>query len=88
MTFADENGVLNPVASNTVTVEVDGPAELIGIDNGDPACHSSFKGNTMAAMGGMLLVILRARREPGQVKVRITSDGLVPALVGLETCRF
>ena len=84
VTFADAAGVPNPVASNPVTVGIDGPAELIGIDNGNPVCYSPFKGSTMAAHNGMLLAILRAGRKPGQVKVRMTSGGLEPAVVELE----
>ena len=79
--FADEKGILNPVAANTVTVKVEGAAELIGIDNGNSASHESLKGDTMAAYNGLLLLTLRAKREPGPVNVIITSKGLTPAMV-------
>ena len=84
ITFADENGALNPVASNAVTVKVEGAAELIGIDNGSPTCHESFKGSTMAALNGMLLIMLRAKREPGKASVSIASDGLSPATIEFD----
>jgi len=84
VTFADANGILNPAASNVVSVSIEGAAELIGIDNGNPACHESFKGKNMAAHNGMLLIMIKAKNEPGQACVSITSDGLMPATVTFD----
>jgi len=80
----DSCGIFNPVASNAVTVTVEGAAELIGIDNGIPDSHETFKGDTMNAGGGLLLAIIRAKREPGNVTVTITSEGLTPAIIELN----
>ena len=74
--ITDETGLLCPTASNRINVEIEGPAELIGIDNGKPDCKDSFKGSSMEAMGGLLLLILRSKREPGTVSVKLCSDGL------------
>ncbi|MCL2403934.1 MAG: DUF4982 domain-containing protein [Defluviitaleaceae bacterium] len=81
ITFADINGILNPVASNKVTVAVEGAAELIGLDNGNSASHESFKGHSMTAHNGMLLIVIRAKHDAGKAKVTITADGLTPAVV-------
>lgn len=81
----DANGILNPIAKNAVTVKVEGAAELLGIDNGMPDSHESFKGETMNAGGGMLLVIIRAKREPGDIKIKITAEGLTPAVIELKS---
>jgi len=70
-----------------VTVKLEGPAELIGIDNGYPACHSSFKADTMAAHNGKLLVMLRTKQESGSAKLCIMSEGLVPATLEFKIVR-
>ena len=80
ISIVDNNGVINPVASNAVTVNVEGAAELIGIDNGMPDSHESFNGNTMNAGCGSLLAMIRAKREPGDVTISINAEGLKPAL--------
>jgi beta-galactosidase len=84
ISIVDSNGVFNPVAANTVTVTVEGAAELIGIDNGMPDSHESLKGTTMKAGGGLLLAIVRAKREPGSATITITSEGLKQAAVELS----
>ena len=79
--FEDATGILNPVATNEVQIKVEGPAELIGIDNGKPDCHRSFKGESKAAYNGKLLGILRAGRETGDVAVTVSSDGLEDVVI-------
>jgi len=82
--ITDENNVFHPEAAREITVKIEGPAELIGIDNGDPACHSSFKGSTMATHKGLLLAMIRAKREPGIITMTLSSEGLAPATLELS----
>ncbi|MCL2058668.1 MAG: DUF4982 domain-containing protein [Oscillospiraceae bacterium] len=84
--IVDANGLLHPAATNAVTVDVEGAAELIGLDNGKPDSHESFKGRTMSANGGLLLAVVRAKRgQPGgAVKVTVSADGLKSAIVELS----
>jgi len=84
ITLADAKGILNPVATNPVTVTVEGAAELIGLDNGKPDSHESFKGCTMKANGGKLLAVIRAKREAGSVTVKMSSGELKPVSVNLS----
>jgi len=84
ISIIDGDGVINPVATNAVTVIVAGAAELIGIDNGMPDSHESFKGSTMNVGCGLLLAVVRAKREPGEVTVTITSEGLETAIAKLS----
>jgi beta-galactosidase len=84
ISLVDENGIVNPVASNTVSVKIDGPAELIGLDNGMPSCHESFKGSSMSAHGGKLLAIIRAKKEAGTVTATIASGSMEPLKIEYE----
>jgi beta-galactosidase len=84
VTFEDCQGVLNPVVDNVVQFSVAGPAALIGIDNGKPDCHVSFKGDAMPAYNGMLLGVLQASKEKGEVIVTCSSAGLEPAVVKIK----
>ena len=84
ISITDEDGVFDPAAANAVTVRVEGAAELIGIDNGMPESHESFKGDTMKTGGGLLLAVIRAKRKPGDITVTVTAEGLKPAVVELS----
>jgi len=72
----DAGNLLCPDAHNRIHVSIEGPAELIGIDNGSPSCLDSFKGNSMEAAAGYLLAIIRSKREAGKIKIKINADNL------------
>ncbi|MCL2242850.1 MAG: DUF4982 domain-containing protein [Treponema sp.] len=72
----DAENIFCPHACGRVYVNIEGPAQLIGIDNGKPDCTDSFKGNSMEAMSGLLLIIIRSKREPGEIKVTLSADKL------------
>jgi beta-galactosidase len=79
----DKNGVFNPAAANRITVKVEGAAELIALDNGKPDSHELFKAESMNAYGGLLLAIIRAKREPGDAQVTVTAEGMAAAMIEL-----
>lgn len=63
---------------------VNGPATIAGADNGDPTNHEPFKGPTPAAaahkaFNGLCLVVVRAGRTAGAVRLSVQADGLAPA---------
>lgn len=76
VTDAKENEVRN--ARNRVQVSVTGPAVLVGLDNGDSTDYDEYKCSSRKLFSGKLLAILAATREPGEVTVHVTSEGLTP----------
>ncbi len=81
----DNNGVFVPNADNLITFEIEGPGRIIGVDNGDPISHESYKTNYRKAFSGMCLAIVQAGRTPGTIKVKAVSDGLKSATVSVRT---
>ncbi|OUJ75939.1 sugar-binding domain-containing protein [Hymenobacter crusticola] len=79
----DQQG--NPVntATNEVTVAVEGPAKLLGIESGDLASHEDYKGSKRQAYQGRLLVYVQATAA-GAVKVLLQSPGLAAKTVNLQ----
>ena len=55
----DAQGVFVPLADNQVTFTLSGPGRLIGVDNGDPASHASYQGNSRALFNGMALALVQ-----------------------------
>lgn len=73
----DRAGLLAPRAPDRVHFKVEGPADLVAVDNGDETSHASFQANEVAAFNGLCLAVVRTRAsQTGQVKITATADGL------------
>lgn len=80
----DENGVPVPDATNEISVEVTGPAKLIGMDNGSQMDVTDFKTNTRKAFEGRLLVTIQANGAKGPVKIKLKSADLKPVEYSIQ----
>ncbi|MGK9477003.1 beta-galactosidase GalB [Melioribacter sp. OK-6-Me] len=75
--ITDENGLLVPDAANTINLEIEGPAEIIATDNGDPTCMIPFPSKSRNAFNGLLLVIVRSiEGTKGNAILKAYSEGL------------
>lgn len=81
----DAQGHPVPEADNLVRFAVQGPARLLGTDNGDPACHDSFLSPERRAFHGLCLAIVQATDQGGEIVVRAEADGLEPTEVTLRS---
>ncbi len=63
-------------ARQRVEFSVEGPAEIVGVINGDIASDELSVGNSRSLYNGTVTVILRASQEAGSVKLTATADGL------------
>lgn len=73
----DNNGTLVPNAKNLIEYKIDGPIKIVGVDNGDPLCHESFKANQHTVFNGLGLVVVQSTSIPGQISVLAESEGLI-----------
>ena len=83
----DAQGVPVPDAANAVTFELSGPAQLLAVDNGDPAGHDAFQTDHVAAFHGQALALVQAGRAgggAGRVRVAARAAGLKEAVVEVE----
>ena len=85
--IVDKNGVFVPEASSKVQVLVEGPGMLVGVDNGNPACHRSRRGNTIRAFHGQCLAAVRGTGDEGVIRVRIQTKKLEPVELSIECKR-
>ncbi|MGE5394225.1 MAG: glycoside hydrolase family 2 TIM barrel-domain containing protein, partial [Candidatus Saccharibacteria bacterium] len=81
----DQNGVMVPDADQQVFFKVEGPAMIVGVDNGDPVSHESFKAPRRKAFHGKCLVVVQSTDKPGVVKLTARSTGLKPVTIDLTT---
>jgi phosphodiesterase/alkaline phosphatase D-like protein len=69
-----------PTAMLPVTFSLDGPANIIGLGNGNPRCHEPEKGNQRSLFNGLAQVILQTQAGgSGHVTLRAESKGIKPA---------
>jgi beta-galactosidase len=84
-TIVDEHGVRVPNAEHEVTFEIDGPARLLGIENGATTGDPKYQDNRCQALRGRGLAIIQSNRnEPGTATIRATATGLAPAELKIE----
>jgi len=80
----DAAGHRVPDASPHLRVQVEGPATLLALDNGDHFTDEFFAVREKAMKDGFLLAILRAGREGGEVSFRVEGEALPPASLKLS----
>lgn len=82
----DAKGRRTPLANDTLTIRISGPAELVATDNGDITGNAIATDPTASLCQGNLLVILRAASKPGKVRVELVDkEGSVRGKCTMET---
>ncbi len=82
----DANGVLCPLADNLIKFNVVGPAEIAGIDNGNPLSYEPFQDSEHKLFFGKAMLILRTKEgQKGDIRTIADSDGLSSADVTVQS---
>jgi len=85
VSVVDKDGLVVPRTHNLVTFSVDGPAEIVAVDNGNPISFEPFQAKERKVFNGLALVVLRTRiYQTGEVTLHATSEGLAPAEIKLR----
>lgn len=70
----DINGINVRNATDRVIVSVNGPGEIVGIDNGNSTDYESYKSNVRKLFNGKLLVLIKPTGVKGQIIIDIRKD--------------
>ncbi|MHC9043229.1 glycoside hydrolase family 2 TIM barrel-domain containing protein [Microbacterium saperdae] len=71
--LADELGVVESMAADSVSIEVSGPGTLAALGSAAPANAESFTGGRHATWYGSAQAIIRSTGEPGRIRVTVSS---------------
>jgi beta-galactosidase len=82
--IVDAQGVRVVDGTNGVTFSAEGPAKIIGIDNGDLNSPETGKGGVRKAYRGRGLAIVQATREAGKIRIVARAEGLREGAVEIE----
>ncbi|HTN40033.1 MAG TPA: beta-galactosidase GalA [Asticcacaulis sp.] len=81
----DKDGVEAPKADNLIFFDVEGPAEFIGVGNGNPTSHEPDKALYRKTFNGLAQAIVQMKRGgSGTVTITARSEGLVSSKVTLK----
>ena len=79
--IADSEGRLVPDACPELDFTLEGDGEIIGIDNGDPACHEQWKETkSRHAFNGMAYAVIRAGLAADKLILTVSGAGADAAL--------
>jgi beta-galactosidase len=86
VSVVDKDGLVVPRSKNRIKFEIEGPGEIVAVDNGDATCLESFQSKEYNAFNGLCLVIIRSKAgQAGSIKLKAQSDGLESASTGILT---
>jgi hypothetical protein len=68
-------------ANNEITIDIQGPAILLGLESGDLSSHEDYKSNKRKLYNGRLLAYVQSTGKPGAVKITISSPGLQSSVI-------
>lgn len=84
--IVDKDGTLCPHADTQVTYSIEGPAELVGLCNGDPSSVQSFKGSEMKVFSGMAVAYVQSMEgSVGPITLHAHATGLQGASVTIDS---
>ncbi|WP_374274653.1 beta-galactosidase GalA [Brevundimonas sp.] len=81
----DARGRFSPRANEQVTFEIEGPARVIGVGNGDPVSHEADRAATRLTFNGLAQAIVQTERRGGAITVTARAPGLRAATVRLRS---
>ena len=74
----DANGHVVEDDNERVKVEIEGPASLRGLDNGDSTDYDSYEGDTRRLFSGKLLAMFEVTEDESDVRLMLTDvDGMM-----------
>ena len=80
----DERGTVVPDAAHLVKFTVTGPGTNAGVDNGDPLSDELFQADQRSVFQGKALLVVRSKRQAGQVTVKAVVESLPAAELVLK----
>lgn len=80
----DKDGNWVPTASNQIHFKIEGPARIVGVDNGRQASRERYQAQKNSrfkrkAFHGRGVLLVQSLEQAGQVRVKVSARGLEPA---------
>ena len=83
--LVDRQGVLVPNADTRVSFEIEGPAKIIGVDNGDLRLLEPIQPNARPTYGGKVMAVVQSLRASGEIHLIAHAAGLPEASISIQS---
>jgi len=80
----DKNGNIVPTADNMINFSIEGEGKIIGVDNGNPFDHDSYKIPQRKVFNGLGLAIVQSKNKTGEIKFTAKSEKLKEAEIKIN----
>lgn len=84
VSLVDSSGHRNPDDTSLIQFKLEGPATIVGVGNADPRSLESNQASQRKAFHGRALVIIKAGKTPGAIRLIASSPNLQPAEITLN----
>jgi beta-galactosidase len=81
VTVVDRDNNPVPHAANMVNFSIEGPGTIAGVDNGSQTSMEPFRAEYRKVFNGKCLVVVKAGKEKGEIRITASSEGLPDATV-------
>ena len=81
----DRQGVIIPDADHKIKIELSGHGTIAGMGSADVLSNQPFDSNERKVFQGKALLVVRARRSEGEIRVKATANGLKGSTILLKT---
>lgn len=83
--MVDENGVRNPTIEQLVEFEIIGPGKIIAVASSNPMSIESYQKPYRKTYQGRCLVIVKSKKNSGEIILRAKSGNLPEAKISIQT---
>lgn len=91
----DQEGNFHPKGERWVSLNIKGPARIVGLHNGDPMSHHPFQSDTVRTFNGLARVIIAStpgediikkseERKPGEIIIKANVRGWKPQEIRIQ----
>ena len=83
--ITDKDGIVQPNAQNQLQFDISGQGVIAGVDNANLKDIDQYVGNTRKAWNGRALVVIRSTKVAGEIKLKVSSPGLIESVVTITS---
>lgn len=85
VSLLDSAGHRNMADTSLINFKIEGPATIVGVGNADPCSVESYQAAQRKAFHGRALVIIKAGKTPGAIRLIVSSSNTQPAEINFNS---
>lgn len=82
--IVDKKGIIEPNAAHPLSFDVKGAGVIAAVGNADLKDTDSYIGNKRKAWKGRAVIVIKSKRKPGKIMLKVSSPGLPAASLTVD----